>query len=144
MNQLDRLDRLIDKLEQKLKQTPLSPRAKNLQRLNTLYQSLELTETVQEFNILFEFKAMNLMGISLQDKDFGKIRKGHYVQILCISSSLKNGKKISKNSSLAYFGKAEKLEENLKKEIIEFILRWRYEKACRHADAYEELLAKLQ
>ena len=55
----------------------------------------------------------------------------------------KNGKKKAKNISLGYFGKAETLDKDFKNEIIEFVLRWRYEKAFQNLKHYRVLLARL-
>lgn len=144
MNQFERLNALLDTLEKQLSQEKIDPRAYNLSRISTLYQELELSKQPNDFETIFDYKAMNLTGLSLQDEDFAAIRAGRYVQIICISYQLNDqGKRVSQNSSLGYFGKAEKLTEERKNQIIEFILRWRYEKAFRHADIYEQLLSKL-
>jgi hypothetical protein len=52
-------------------------------------------------------------------------------------------KKKAKNVSLGYFGKAQTLEPELKNDIIEFVLRWRYEKAFQTLEHYEELIERL-
>ncbi|HHH20209.1 MAG TPA: hypothetical protein ENK86_06850 [Campylobacterales bacterium] len=145
MNQLDKLNTLIDQLESKLSHHPTNTlRSTNISSLKALYHALELNDKVKKFDELFEYKAMNLTGISLQDEDFADIRQGRYVQIICISYERNaQGKNVSKNSSLGYFGKAEKLTDLRKREILEFVLRWRYEKAFRHTEVYEALLDKL-
>jgi len=63
----------------------------------------------------------------------------------CIFSSTVNSSLItSKNTSLGYFGKAETLENTLKNEIIEFVLRWRYEKAFQNVEHYKDLIARVE
>jgi hypothetical protein len=87
---------------------------------------------------------MNLAGIGLKDEHFGEIHEGKYVQIISIAYELNSdGKRINKNTSLGYYGKSEKLEEEKKSDIIEFVLRWRYEKTFQHSDYYQKLLEKL-
>ena len=67
-----------------------------------------------------------------------------YVQIIAIGEVRSDdGKKVNKNSSLGYYGKTEKLEAELKNKIVEFVLRWRYEKSFQHSDYYEKLLQEL-
>ncbi|HHS92451.1 MAG TPA: hypothetical protein ENK82_03830 [Campylobacterales bacterium] len=96
-----------------------------------------------DISTLFEYAAINLAGIGLREEDFGEIREGRYVQIIAIDYEIINDKKKTRNSSLGYYGKAEKLEKDLKKYIIEFVLRWRYEKSFQHSDHYKQLLAKI-
>ena len=87
---------------------------------------------------------MNLSGIGLKEDDFGQVREGKYIQIIAITYEPdKNGKKKAKNISLGYFGKAETLDPALKNEIIEFVLRWRYEKAFQNVEHYKDLIAKV-
>jgi hypothetical protein len=105
---------------------------------------LKIDKKVENFDQLFLFKAINLSGITLKNQEFAQIQTGKYVQIIAITyHPNKEGKSVAKNQSLGYFGKAEKLNSSLKKEIIEFILRWRYEKAFQQVEAYEQLLSKL-
>jgi hypothetical protein len=150
MTSLDKLNNLVDKVEDKLSHSPQkdisSPdlRSENLRQLERLYIKLEITKKHDDFSSIFAYKAMNLSGIGLKKEDFGEIRKGKYIQIISIAYELnEKGKRIAKNSSLGYFGKAEKLEPELKNNIIEFVLRWRYEKAFQHIEHYQGLLAKL-
>jgi|AAUQ01.1.fsa_nt_gi hypothetical protein len=119
-------------------------RLQNLVRLLELYESLEINKKAPELDKLFIYKAMNISGIGLKDEDFGEIRKGKYVQIIAITYEPdKSGKKKAKNISLGYFGKAETLDKKLKNEIIEFVLRWRYEKAFQNLKHYQILLSRL-
>ena len=122
-----------------------SVRQENIDVLKRLYTKLHIDEKVPHFEQLFVYKAMNLSGIGLKEEDFGQIREGKYIQIITITYEPdKNGKKKAKNISLGYFGKAETLDEKLKNDIIEFVLRWRYEKAFQNVDHYKILLDKLQ
>lgn len=120
-------------------------REKNIIRVKELYENLKIFEKSADFNNIFIYKAMNLSGIGLKEEDFGEVREGKYIQIIAITYEPdKNGKKKAKNISLGYFGKAEILDNNLKNEIIEFVLRWRYEKAFQNVKHYKELIAKIE
>jgi multidrug resistance efflux pump len=120
-------------------------RAENLQRVAELYVKLGIIEKAPQIEELFIYKAMNISGIGLKEEDFGEIREGKYVQVIAITYEPdKNGKKKAKNISLGYFGKAETLEESYKNEIIEFVLRWRYEKAFQNLEHYKDLLDRVR
>lgn len=151
MSTLDKLSTLLNQVEQKLDTTShhnssgLDLRKENLKDLEVLYNKLEISKKHDDFKSIFEYKAMNLSGIGLKKEDFAEIREGKYIQIISIAYQLNDkGKRIAKNSSLGYFGKAERLEPELKKNIIEFVLRWRYEKAFQHIEYYELLLKELR
>jgi len=150
MSTLDNLSNLIHQVEGKIDTTSyhnslgINLRKENLKVLENLYHKLEISKKHDNFKSIFEYKAMNLSGIGLKKEDFAKIREGKYIQIISIAYQINDkGKRIAKNSSLGYFGKAEKLEPGLKKNIIEFVLRWRYEKAFQHTEHYELLLQEL-
>jgi hypothetical protein len=120
-------------------------RAQNLHRVAALYLTLNIQEKAPDFDFIFIYKAMNISGIGLKDEDFGEIREGKYCQIIAITYEPdKNGKKKAKNISLSYFGKAERLEDALKNDIMEFVLRWRYEKAFQNLEHYKYLLDKIK
>jgi len=120
-------------------------RQENINRLKGLYEKLKIYEKSPDFDRIFVYKAMNLSGIGLKEEDFGQVREGKYIQVIAITYEPdKNGKKKAKNVSLGYFGKAEKLDERLKNEIIEFVLRWRYEKAFQNVEHYKELIGKIE
>ncbi len=120
-------------------------RADNLTRVVELYVELGIYEKAPDIEQLFIYKAMNISGIGLKEEDFGEIREGKYVQVIAITYEPdKNGKKKAKNISLGYFGKAETLEEEYKNQIIEFVLRWRYEKAFQNLEHYKELLDRVR
>lgn len=118
-------------------------RKNNLKRLEGLYILLGIDNKVPLFYDLFEFKAINLSGISLSDETLGEVKEGKYAQIIGIiydnTAKVKN-----KNISLAYFGRAEKVSEELKREIIAFVLGWRFEKSFRTLEHYHNLMAQLQ
>jgi len=120
-------------------------REDNILRVKQLYEKLKIFEKSPDFENIFMYKAMNLSGIGLKDDDFGAVRDGKYIQIIAITYEPdKNGKKKAKNISLGYFGKAETLEVVLKNKIIEFVLRWRYEKAFQNVEHYKDLIARVE
>lgn len=117
----------------------------NIKRVEELYVKLKIFEKSPDFDQIFIYKAMNLSGIGLKEDDFGEVREGKYIQIIAITYEPdKNGKKKAKNISLGYFGKAETLENILKNEIIEFVLRWRYEKAFQNVEHYKDLIERVE
>ncbi len=119
-------------------------RLDNLVKMIALYNELEIAKKAPELHKIFMYKAMNISGVGLKEEDFGEIREGKYVQIIAITYEPdKNGKKRAKNISLGYFGKAETLEIPFKNKIIEFVLRWRYEKAFQNLKHYKVLLGRL-
>ncbi len=119
-------------------------RSDNIDRIETLYMELNIFEKSPDFDNIFIYKAMNLSGIGLKEEDFAEVREGKYIQVIAITYEPdKNGKKKAKNISLGYFGKGETIDLDLKHKIIEFVLRWRYEKAFQNLQHYKELIAKL-
>lgn len=118
-------------------------RKNNLKSLKVLYVSLGIENKVSIFYDLFEFKAINLSGISLSDESLGLVKEGKYAQVIGIlydnTAKVKN-----KNISLAYFGRAEKVNEALKRDIIAFVLGWRFEKSFRTLEHYHNLMAQLE
>jgi len=149
MTNIEKINFLLNQVEDKLHHTkvnndsPNNLRKNNLNRVALLYAELELEKKHPDFSTIFNYKAMNLAGIGLKNEDFGEIREGKYVQIIAIAYEIDtNAKRIIKNSSLGYYGKAEKLTQKDKSNIIEFVLRWRYEKTFQHSDHYQQLLSK--
>jgi len=158
---IDRIKELTQKLDEKiaLKHSlakdvdidDLSPqdnikdiRKENINLVNDLYMKLDIYTKSPDFGEIFLYKAMNLSGVGLKEEDFGEVREGKYIQIIAITYEPdKNGKKKAKNVSLGYFGKAQTLDPELKNDIIEFVLRWRYEKAFQTLEHYKELIARL-
>jgi hypothetical protein len=119
-------------------------RTDNIVRVKELFEKLKIVEKSPDFDKVFIYKAMNLSGIGLKEDDFGEVREGKYIQVIAITYEPdKNGKKKAKNISLGYFGKAETLDTILKNEIIEFVLRWRYEKAFQNLQHYKDLIARI-
>ncbi|MDP1785391.1 MAG: hypothetical protein Q8K81_08215 [Sulfuricurvum sp.] len=118
-------------------------RKNNLKTLEALYATLGIDKKVEYFHDLFEFKAINLSGISLGDDDLGMIKEGKYAQVIGIiydnTAKVKN-----KNISLAYFGRAEKVNDDLKRDIVTFVLAWRFEKSFRTLEHYHNLMAQLK
>lgn len=120
-------------------------RAQNIERVAELYLRLDIEKKAPDIRDLFIYKAMNISGIGLKEEDFGEIREGKYVQVIAITYEPdKNGKKKAKNISLGYFGKAETLDLIKKNRVIEFVLRWRYEKAFQNLEHYRLLLEKVR
>ena len=119
-------------------------RMENIERVKVLYDDLKIFEKSPDFDTVFMYKAMNLSGIGLKEEDFGVIRAGKYIQVIAITYEPDaSGKKKAKNISLGYFGKGETIDPDLKNKIIEFVLRWRYEKAFQNVEHYKVLLSKL-
>lgn len=134
----------IDSSEDKINIGFEQVRKENKIRVEVLYEKLKIFEKSPDFSNIFIYKAMNLSGIGLKEEDFGQVREGKYIQIIAITYEPdKNGKKKAKNISLGYFGKAESLDATLKNEIIEFVLRWRYEKAFQNVEHYKDLIARV-
>ncbi len=114
-------------------------RKENLKILERLFRELEISKKVENFNHLFDFKAINLSGASLLEENLGEIKKGKYLQILAISYD-KEALVKSKNISLAYFGRVESVESELKDRVVEFIIRYRFEKSFMSLEHYYGML----
>jgi hypothetical protein len=134
------LDRLKD-LTAKISSYELA-RKENMKSLEALYHALRIDEKVSPFDALFEYKAINLSGVSLSEEDLGSIKEGKYVQIIAITY-VKDAKVKNKNSSLGYFGRAEKVDAELRNAIVSFILRWRFEKSFRTLEHYHGMLGTM-
>ncbi len=117
-------------------------RKNNLERLKELYSEIGIAEKVQSMEALFEFKAINLSGVSLQEENLGAIKEGKYLQILAIAYD-KNAAVKSKNISLAYFGRVESVESAFKDKIVEFVIRYRFEKSFINLEHYHGMLEQL-
>jgi len=118
-------------------------RKSNLKLLEELYTRLGVDAKVACFEELFSFKAVNLSGLSLSEDDLGAVKEGKYAQIIAIIYD-KEAKVKNKNISLAYYGRAEKLSPLQKKDIIAFVLGWRFEKSFRTLEHYHNLMANLK
>ena len=117
-------------------------RKENMKLLRELYAQLHIEEKVPAFEELFAFKAINLTGVSLASESLGVIKEGKYVQIIAIiydaDATVKN-----KNVSLGYFGRADKIDAQLKEKIISFVLRWRFEKSFMTLEHYNGMINSL-
>jgi hypothetical protein len=131
---LDRLKNLTNKIS-----SYETARKENLAVLQKLYKEIGIDEKVHDFKELFNFKAINLSGASLLSENLGEIKKGKYLQILAIAYD-KDAIVKSKNTSLGYFGKAESVDEALKDKIVEFIIRFRFEKSFMTLEHYHSML----
>jgi len=134
---LDRLKNLTNKIS-----GYEMARKDNLKTLQELYTELNIDKKVGNFSKLFEFKAINLSGASLVHETLGEIKEGKYLQILAISYD-KEATVKSKNISLAYFGRAESVDEELKNKIVEFVIRYRFEKSFMTLEHYHDILGSL-
>jgi len=132
---LDRLKKLSNKIS-----SYETARKDNLVILKKLYEEIGIDEKVQDFKELFSFKAINLSGASLLPENLGEIKEGKYLQILAIGYD-KDAVVKSKNTSLAYFGKVENVDVALKDKIVEFIIRFRFEKSFMTLEHYHGMLA---
>ena len=117
-------------------------RKENLRTLERLFKELDFSEKVGEFNEVFEFKAINLSGLSLASEDIGAIKEGKYLQVIGIKYD-KEAKVKNRNISLGYYGRVEKVDEVLRNTIIKFIIAWRFEKSFRTLEHYYTMLEKL-
>ena len=135
---LDRLKNLTNKIS-----SYETTRKDNLKILEDLYVQTGINKKVDNFSDLFDFKAINLSGASLLNENLGEIKKGKYLQVLAISYD-KNAIQKSKNSSLAYFGKVESVDSGLKDMIVEFIIRYRFEKSFMTLENYNGMIGKFE
>jgi len=134
------LDRLKE-LTSKISSYELA-RKENLRSLASLFERLELSSKVGDFNAIFEFKAINLSGISLSEEDLGTIKEGKYLQIIGIKYD-KEAKVKNRNISLGYYGRVERADEELRDTIVKFIISWRFEKSFRTLEHYYTMLGRL-
>jgi len=118
-------------------------RKENIKLLRTLFTRLHIDAKVHNFDDLFAFKAINLSGLSLNFEELGAVKEGKYVQIIAISYD-KNAVVKNKNISLGYFGRAEKVDEELRKAVIMFVLRWRFEKSFRTLEHYHTMIGSFK
>jgi hypothetical protein len=114
-------------------------RKENLVKLKELFKAVGIDKKVANFEDLFLFKAINLSGVSLNDENLGEIKEGKYLQILAISYD-KEAKVKSKNISLGYYGRVESVDNALKDMIVEFVIRFRFEKSFMNLEHYHTML----
>lgn len=131
---LDRLKKLTNKIS-----SYETARKDNLLHLEELFFEIELDKKVDTFSSIFNFKAINLSGATLSIEELGKIQEGKYLQILAISYD-KDAKVKSKNISLGYFGRVENVDVEFKNKIVEFIIRYRFEKSFITLEHYHDML----
>jgi len=133
---LDRLKALTSKIT-----SFEGSRKENMTRLKELYERLKIDAKIPNFEDLFEYKAMNVTGLSLQADDLGSIKENRYVQIICISYDKEAKGQKSKNSSLGYFGRSDLIEDGLKNDVVKFILCWRFEKSFITLEHYHDMIS---
>ena len=117
-------------------------RKENMTELKKLYTEIGIDKKVENFEELFDFKAINLSGVSLQEESLGEIKEGKYLQILAISYD-KNATVKSKNISLAYFGRVEGVDAELRKSVVAFVIRYRFEKSFINLEHYHQMLGSV-
>lgn len=135
---LDRLKSLTSKISSYER-----VRKDNMRFLEELFYEINIDEKVDDFNDIFEYKALNLSGASLQSENLGEIKKGRYLQILAIAYD-KEAVIKSRNISLGYFGKVENVNPEFKDKIVEFIIRYRFEKSFMTLEHYNSMLDVFQ
>ena len=118
-------------------------RKENMNQLKLLYKEIGIDKKVENFEDLFDFKAINLSGVSLQEENLGAIKEGKYLQVLAISYD-KDATVKSKNVSLAYFGRVESVDEELKEKVVEFVIRYRFEKSFINLEHYHAMLGNFK
>lgn len=133
---LDRLKALTSKIT-----SFEGSRKENREKIRELYTRLKIDVKIPNFEDLFEYKAMNVTGLSLQSDNLGAIKDNRYVQIICISYDKEAKGQKSKNSSLGYFGRSDLIEEGLKKDVVKFILCWRFEKSFMTLEHYHDMIS---
>ena len=116
-------------------------RKENLAKLQKLFSTIGIDKKIHNFSDIFKFKAINLSGVSLSEENLGEIKEGKYLQILAISYD-KDAKVKSKNISLAYFGRVENVDEKLREQVVEFVIRFRFEKSFMNLEHYHTMLGK--
>jgi hypothetical protein len=116
-------------------------RKENLAQLQKLFHTIGIDKKISNFSDIFNFKAINLSGVSLNEENLGEIKEGKYLQILAISYD-KEAKVKSKNISLAYFGRVESVDEKLREQVVEFVIRFRFEKSFINLEHYYTMLKK--
>lgn len=114
-------------------------RKDNLNELRKIFIEIGIDKKVDSFEELFAYKAINLSGASLLSESLGEIKEGKYLQVLAISYD-KNASIKSKNSSLAYYGRVENVDAELKDRVVEFIIRYRFEKSFITLEHYHDML----
>jgi len=133
----DPLDRL-KKLTSKISSYELT-RKENYKRLKELFFELEYDKKIGDFEKIFKYKAINLLGISLQKENFKEIQEKKYFQILAITKVDNK----TKNISLGYYGRVEMVEKELIDKVVEFVIRYRFEKSFMNVEYYYDILKEI-
>jgi len=131
---LDRLKSLTNKISSYER-----VRKENMKILEELFYEINIDKKVENFIDIFEFKALNLSGASLAMENLGEVKEGRYLQILAIAYD-KEAVIKSKNISLGYFGKVQNVNPVFKDKIVEFIIRYRFEKSFMTLEHYNSML----
>ncbi len=134
---LDRLKNLTNKISS----YELARKTNRLQ-LKKLFSEIGIDKKVENFEDIFLFKAINLSGASLLEESLGEIKEGKYLQVLAISYD-KTAKVKSKNTSLAYFGRVENVDTPFKDKVVEFIIRYRFEKSFITLEHYHGMIESM-
>jgi len=135
---LDRLKNLTNKIS-----SYELARKNNLKILENLYKDIGIDKKVDTFDDIFSFKAINLSGASLLNESLGEIKEGKYLQVLAISYD-KTAAVKSKNISLAYYGRVENVDSDFKDKVVEFIIRYRFEKSFMTLEHYHSMLGSFR
>jgi len=133
---LDRLKNLTNKIS-----SYELARKQNMLILKELYEDIGIDKKVDLFEDIFLFKAINLSGASLLEESLGEIKEGKYLQVLAISYD-KEAKVKTKNRSLAYYGRVESVDTQLKNRVVEFIIRYRFEKSFMTLEHYYDMIER--
>lgn len=137
-NVYERLNHLIDTMT-----SYEIDRKENKRKLSLLYSALRVDTKVESFETIFTFNAINLMGVSLQHDTLGMLHEKKYVQMLAIVPRTPHYRR-NKNISLGYYGKAQTVDKKTLALIIEFVLRWRYEKTFLSLEQNKKLVEQFK
>ena len=110
----------------------------NLKKLKKLFFELGFDKKLNSLNEFFEFKALNLSGVSLSSENFLEIYPKKYFQLIAV----KKENEKSKNISLAYYGRVDNLNKEVLYKVCEFVIRYRFEKSFRNLESYNELIGQ--
>jgi len=116
-------------------------RKANMRALKEEFYALGLDQKVPYFEAIFEYSAINILGISLDENSFGEVAQNKYIQLLAILPKAKSAPK-KHNVSLGYYGKGALLDVELKAHIVAFVLRWRFEKGFLALQKYDETVER--
>ncbi len=135
---MDNLAQRLEKLSTHLSGLE-TKREYNLKKLKKLFFELGFDKKLNSLNEFFEFKALNLSGVSLNSENFLEIYPKKYFQLIAV----KKENEKSKNISLAYYGRVDNLNKEVLYKVCEFVIRYRFEKSFRNLQNHSDLLGKL-